>query len=66
MNTTQHLYDLHPLGQSLRLDNITRALLTGGTLGRPVKGLADPGLTSNSTTFDSRSRAHAIPVSASH
>jgi transaldolase len=52
MNATQQLHDL---GQSLWLDNITRALLTSGTLGRYIKEFAVTGLTSNPTIFD-----HAI------
>ena len=46
---------LHELGQSIWLDNITRALLTSGTLGRYIRELAVTGLTSNPTIFD-----HAI------
>ena len=49
MNATQQLHDL---GQSLWLDNITRALLTSGTLGRYIRDLAVTGLTSNPTIFD--------------
>jgi transaldolase len=49
MNTTQQLHDL---GQSLWLDNITRALLTSGTLSRYIKEFAVTGLTSNPTIFD--------------
>jgi transaldolase len=52
MNATQQLHDL---GQSLWLDNITRALLSGGTLSRYIRELAVTGLTSNPTIFD-----HAI------
>lgn len=52
MNATQQLHDL---GQSLWLDNITRGLLTSGTLGRYIRELAVTGLTSNPTIFD-----HAI------
>ncbi len=52
MNATQQLHDL---GQSLWLDNITRALLTTGTLRRYVSEFAVTGLTSNPTIFD-----HAI------
>jgi len=52
MNATQQLHDL---GQSLWLDNITRALLTSGTLSRYIKEFAVTGLTSNPTIFD-----HAI------
>ena len=46
---------LHDAGQSLWLDNITRSLLTGGTLTRYMKELSVTGLTSNPTIFD-----HAI------
>ena len=46
---------LHDAGQSLWLDNITRSLLTGGTLARYIKELSATGLTSNPTIFD-----HAI------
>ena len=43
---------LHDLGQSLWLDNITRALLDTGTLQRYVDELSVTGLTSNPTIFD--------------
>jgi len=43
---------LHNLGQSLSLDNITRDLITSGTLKRYIEELAVTGLTSNSTIFD--------------
>jgi transaldolase len=46
---------LHQAGQSLWLDNITRALLTSGALERYAKELSVTGLTSNPTIFD-----HAI------
>ncbi len=46
---------LHDAGQSLWLDNITRSLLTEGTLSRHIKELSITGLTSNPTIFD-----HAI------
>ena len=46
---------LHNLGQSIWLDNITRDLLTSGTLERYVTELSVTGLTSNPTIFD-----HAI------
>src|SRR5262249_31687763 len=46
---------LHDAGQSLWLDNITRALLTSGELKRYVDELSVTGLTSNPTIFD-----HAI------
>ena len=49
MNATQQLHDL---GQSLWLDNITRALLTSGTLSRYIGEFAVTGLTSNPTIFD--------------
>jgi transaldolase len=52
---------LHDLGQSLWLDNITRALLTSGTLQRYVAELSVTGLTSNPTIFD-----HAIRNSADY
>ena len=43
---------LHDLGQSLWLDNITRTMLGDGTLGRYVDELSVTGLTSNPTIFD--------------
>jgi transaldolase len=43
---------LHEAGQSLWLDNITRALLTGGGLKRYVDELSITGLTSNPSIFD--------------
>jgi len=43
---------LHDAGQSLWLDNITRALLTGGGLKRYIDEFAVTGLTSNPTIFD--------------
>lgn len=49
MNPTQQLHDL---GQSLWLDNITRALLTSGTLRRYIGDLSVTGLTSNPSIFD--------------
>jgi transaldolase len=49
MKTTQQLHDL---GQSLWLDNITRGLLTTGTLARYISELSVTGLTSNPTIFD--------------
>jgi len=52
MNATKLL---HGLGQSLWLDNITRGLLTKGTLRRYIDELSVTGLTSNPTIFD-----HAI------
>lgn len=49
---------LHEVGQSLWLDNITRDLLTSGTLERYIDELSITGLTSNPTIFD-----HAITKS---
>ena len=49
MNATQQLHDL---GQSLWLDNITRELLTSDTLSRYIREFAVTGLTSNPTIFD--------------
>jgi transaldolase len=43
---------LHDLGQSLWLDNITRQLLTSGTLRNYIRDLSVTGLTSNPTIFD--------------
>ena len=43
---------LHDLGQSLWLDNITRGLLTDGTLRRYIREFSVTGLTSNPTIFD--------------
>jgi transaldolase len=58
MKATQQLHDL---GQSLWLDNITRELLDGGTLERYVRELSVTGLTSNPTIFD-----HAIKQSSAY
>src|SRR5262249_35690602 len=46
---------LHDAGQSIWLDNITRSLLTEGTLSRYITDVSITGLTSNPTIFD-----HAI------
>jgi transaldolase len=43
---------LHNMGQSIWLDNITRALLTSGTLRKYIDELSVTGLTSNPTIFD--------------
>ena len=43
---------LHDLGQSLWLDNITRGLLTSGTLQHYINDLSVTGLTSNPSIFD--------------
>src|SRR5580704_14762124 len=58
MNATQ---ELHDLGQSLWLDNITRDLLDNGTLKRYVDEFSITGLTSNPTIFE-----HAISKSKSY
>lgn len=49
MKPTQQL---HVLGQSLWLDNITRGLLDNGTLQRYIDDYSITGLTSNPTIFD--------------
>jgi transaldolase len=56
MKVTQQLHDL---GQSLWLDNITRGMLASGTLKRYIDELSVTGLTSNPTIFD-----HAIGQTA--
>ena len=58
MKATQQLHDL---GQSLWLDNITRDLLTSGTLKKYIAELSVTGLTSNPTIFD-----HAIKGSPAY
>ena len=58
MKATQQL---HELGQSLWLDNITRDLLDGGTLDPYIEELSVTGLTSNPTIFD-----HAIKNSSAY
>jgi len=52
---------LHDLGQSIWLDNITRALLKSGTLRKYIDELSVTGLTSNPTIFD-----HAITKSTDY
>jgi hypothetical protein len=49
MKATQQL---HEMGQSLWLDNITRGLLMKGTLRRYLQEFSITGLTSNPTIFD--------------
>jgi transaldolase len=44
--------NLHDLGQSLWLDNITREILDDGTLRRYINDFSITGLTSNPTIFD--------------
>ena len=58
MKATQNL---HAAGQSLWLDNITRDLLTSGTLKHYIDTLSITGLTSNPTIFD-----HAVSKSAAY
>jgi transaldolase len=58
MKATQQL---HNLGQSLWLDNITRDLLDTGTLRKYIGELSITGLTSNPTIFD-----HAIKNSGAY
>ena len=53
--------NLHELGQSLWLDNITRGLLRTGVLRRYIEELSITGLTSNPTIFD-----HAIKNSGDY
>jgi transaldolase len=62
MKATQQLHDL---GQSLWLDNITRDLLDSGTLKRYIQELSVTGLTSNPTIFDNaikNSTAYDAPI----
>jgi len=62
MNATQQLHDL---GQSLWLDNITRDLLDNGTLKRYIDDLSVTGLTSNPTIFEqaiSKSSSYGVEV----
>jgi transaldolase len=58
MKATQKLHDI---GQSLWLDNITRDLLTSGTLQRYIDELSVTGLTSNPTIFH-----HAVKNSSAY
>ena len=58
MKSTQTLHDL---GQSIWVDNISRGMLTSGTLRRYIDELSVTGLTSNPTIFD-----HAISKSADY
>jgi transaldolase len=58
MKATQKL---NKIGQSLWLDNITRALLTSGTLQNYIQEFSITGLTSNPTIFD-----HAMKDSADY
>ena len=56
MNPTSQL---HALGQSLWLDNITRDLLSSGTLQRYCEALSVSGLTSNPSIFEQAIRTTA-------
>src|SRR5262245_3417673 len=58
MKATQKLHDA---GQSIWLDNITRELLTSGTLRRYIDEMAVTGLPSNPTIVD-----HAIKNSTAY
>lgn len=49
---------LHDLGQSLWIDNITRGMLSSGTLQRYISELSVTGLTSNPTIFDQAINKH--------
>ena len=53
MKATQQLHDL---GQSIWLDNITRDILDNGTLKGYIDELSVTGLTSNPTIFDNAIR----------
>ncbi len=61
METKKATLLLYDAGQSLWLDNITRALLNSGTLKRYIDELSITGLTSNPTIFD-----HAIKHSSDY
>jgi transaldolase len=63
MKATQQL---HELGQSLWLDNITRGLLTSGTLARYIRDFSVTGLTSNPTIFDKAIRESSFYDAAIH
>jgi transaldolase len=53
--------ELHALGQSLWLDNITRQMLDDGTMARYIAEFSVTGLTSNPTIFE-----HAIGAGSSY
>lgn len=57
MSATQQL---HALGQSLWLDNITRSMLGDGTLSRYIREFSVTGLTSNPTIFDQAIRGAGV------
>jgi transaldolase len=52
MTQNRQLQDLHDLGQSLWLDNISREMLDNGTLQRYIDAFSITGLTSNPSIFD--------------
>ena len=63
MNPTRQLHDL---GQSLWLDNITRDILENGTLKHYIDDLSVTGLTSNPTIFDQAIKKSSAYDSAIH
>ena len=63
MKPTQQLHDL---GQSLWLDNITRDILDNGTLKSYIDELSVTGLTSNPTIFDQAIKKSALYDPAIH
>ncbi len=60
------LQQLHDMGQSLWLDNITRGLLTSGTLQRYITEFSVTGLTSNPTIFEKAIKDSAFYDDAIH
>src|SRR3974390_1118114 len=63
MKPTQQLHDV---GQSLWLDNITRDILDNGTLKSYIDDLSVTGLTSNPTIFDQAIKRSALYDAAIH
>jgi transaldolase len=49
---SNHANELHEMGQSLWVDNITRSMLAEGRLARYIEEMSVTGLTSNPTIFD--------------
>lgn len=71
MSTLNPTQKLHHLGQSIWLDNLTRGLLTSGTLKRYIDDFSVTGVTSNPTIFyhaiqNSHDYDDAIREKASH
>ncbi|MGH7134225.1 MAG: transaldolase [Pirellulales bacterium] len=71
MKTSNPTKKLHDLGQSIWLDNLSRGLLTSGTLQRYIDDFSVTGVTSNPTIFyhaiqNSRDYDNAIREKASH